>query len=88
MQIIENKFVFLVIDEDERRLSFNFLYLAYQDIGNFFLLLVFLKKKVRIRSLIKQIIIDDNGLRELLIREMQSNGLNEKEVFVRDYQVQ
>lgn len=82
----ENKSVSLVTDEDEGRSSPNPLHLVHQGTGNFPPLPVPSKKKVR--SLTKQTTIDDSGLREPSTREMQSNGFNEKEVHVRDHQVQ
>uniref|UniRef100_A0A7N5JML8 Unc-13 homolog B n=1 Tax=Ailuropoda melanoleuca TaxID=9646 RepID=A0A7N5JML8_AILME len=88
IQTTENMSVSSLVNKDEVKPSPDPAQLISQDVGNFSATPVASKRKVRIRSLNKQITIDDSGLKEPLTRDIQSNNLTEKEVPSRDHRIQ
>ncbi|XP_034872273.1 protein unc-13 homolog B isoform X5 [Mirounga leonina] len=88
IQTTENMSVSSSVNKDEVKSSPNPAQLIIQDVGNFSATPVASKRKVRVRSLNKQITIDDSGLKEPSTRDIQSNNLTEEEVHSRDYLIQ
>lgn len=81
IQTTENMFVSSLVNKDEVKSSPN----PAQPISA---IPVASKRKVRVRSLNKQMTIDDSGLKEPLTRDIQGNNLTEKEVPSRDHLIQ
>uniref|UniRef100_A0A8C0KVG8 Unc-13 homolog B n=1 Tax=Canis lupus dingo TaxID=286419 RepID=A0A8C0KVG8_CANLU len=88
IQTTENMPVSSLVNKDEVKSSPNPPQAINQDIGNFPATPVASKRKVRVRSLNKQITIDDSGLKEPSTTDIQSNNLTEKEVPSRDHLIQ
>lgn len=88
MQTTENTSISLMVNKDEVKSSPNLAQLNSQDVGNFSDKPVASKRKVRVRSLNKQVTIDDSGLKEPSTLDVQSNNLTEKEVPSRDHPIQ
>ncbi|XP_053060933.1 protein unc-13 homolog B isoform X12 [Acinonyx jubatus] len=88
IQTTENMSVSSMVNKDEVKSSPNPAQLNSQDVGNFSAMPVASKRKVQVRSLNKQITIDDSGLKEPSTVDIQSNNLTGKEVSSRDHLIQ